>query len=75
MCDFHIYRDTFTVKGDGGSGNLLVFGPTVYSESDLLSVESDISSGLELNTMYIIRDYIENVAGQSPTATAQFCEF
>ena len=66
----YLYRDTLTVKGDGGSGSPLVFGLTVYSKSDPLSVESNISSGLELNEMYIVRVHIENVAGQSPTATA-----
>ena len=75
MCDFHISRYGFTVKGDSGSGNQMVCGLTVYSESDPLCFESDISLGLELNEMYIVRAHFENVAGQSPTATAQFCEF
>ena len=53
----------------------MVFGPIVYSGSDHLSVEIDISSGLELNEIYLVRAHVENVAGQSPTATAQFSEF
>ena len=71
LCDFQTSEYTIMIEKEVGEGPIIL-GPTAYTSSDSLSVETEVDSGLGIGHTYTVSVFVESLAGKSNTSTATF---